>query len=106
MRGPQEPRPVEPESCRLVFFALHSLSAWPLASTNRKDHGLAKFDLYEAIRAPNVWAASPLIAVRRLWVSGPISYPLGDDVIKKWSEWQDLNLRPPRPERGVLSRLL
>ncbi len=19
---------------------------------------------------------------------------------KKWSEWQDLNLRPPRPERG------
>ena len=21
---------------------------------------------------------------------------------KKWSEWQDLNLRPPRPERGAL----
>ena len=21
---------------------------------------------------------------------------------KYWSEWQDLNLRPPRPERGVL----
>src|SRR5260370_19277154 len=21
-----------------------------------------------------------------------------------WSEWQDLNLRPPRPERGVLRR--
>ena len=20
----------------------------------------------------------------------------------KWSEWQDLNLRPPRPERGAL----
>ena len=20
---------------------------------------------------------------------------------KSWSEWQDLNLRPPRPERGV-----
>ena len=20
-----------------------------------------------------------------------------------WSEWQDLNLRPPRPERGALS---
>jgi hypothetical protein len=20
---------------------------------------------------------------------------------KYWSEWQDLNLRPPRPERGV-----
>jgi hypothetical protein len=25
---------------------------------------------------------------------------------RKWSEWQDLNLRPPRPERGVLSRLI
>jgi hypothetical protein len=22
---------------------------------------------------------------------------------KYWSEWQDLNLRPPRPERGALS---
>jgi hypothetical protein len=22
--------------------------------------------------------------------------------LKRWSEWQDLNLRPPRPERGVL----
>jgi hypothetical protein len=21
---------------------------------------------------------------------------------KPWSEWQDLNLRPPRPERGAL----
>ena len=21
---------------------------------------------------------------------------------KRWSEWQDLNLRPPRPKRGVL----
>jgi hypothetical protein len=21
---------------------------------------------------------------------------------RKWSEWQDLNLRPPRPERGAL----
>jgi hypothetical protein len=21
---------------------------------------------------------------------------------KSWSEWQDLNLRPPRPERGAL----
>ena len=21
---------------------------------------------------------------------------------ESWSEWQDLNLRPPRPERGVL----
>ena len=23
-----------------------------------------------------------------------------------WSEWQDLNLRPPRPERGALPRAL
>jgi hypothetical protein len=21
---------------------------------------------------------------------------------KEWSEWQDLNLRPPRPERGCV----
>jgi hypothetical protein len=24
---------------------------------------------------------------------------------KYWSEWQDLNLRPPRPERDVLARV-
>jgi len=24
---------------------------------------------------------------------------------KCWSEWQDLNLRPPRPERGALPEL-
>src|SRR5580700_8932829 len=24
---------------------------------------------------------------------------------KSWSEWQDLNLRPPRPERGALARV-
>jgi hypothetical protein len=29
-----------------------------------------------------------------------------DDVLKDWSERQDLNLRPPRPERGVLPRAL
>jgi hypothetical protein len=23
-----------------------------------------------------------------------------NDLLKIWSEWQDLNLRPPRPERG------
>src|SRR6516162_4963924 len=27
-------------------------------------------------------------------------------LLERWSEWQDLNLRPPRPERGVLSRPL
>ena len=26
------------------------------------------------------------------------------DGAKCWSEWQDLNLRPPRPERGVPPR--
>ncbi len=26
------------------------------------------------------------------------------DFAKCWSEWQDLNLRPPRPERGALPR--
>src|SRR5258707_4557641 len=24
------------------------------------------------------------------------------NTLKTWSEWQDLNLRPPRPERGAL----
>jgi hypothetical protein len=28
------------------------------------------------------------------------------NLAKCWSEWQDLNLRPPRPERGVRSRTL
>src|ERR1700680_2975073 len=39
-------------------------------------------------------------------VLGPmVADPLADDVgmpAKPWSEWQDLNLRPPRPERGAL----
>jgi hypothetical protein len=26
----------------------------------------------------------------------------GRECAKFWSEWQDLNLRPPRPERGAL----
>jgi hypothetical protein len=30
---------------------------------------------------------------------GRPKYP---EVLRKWSEWQDLNLRPPRPERGAL----
>ena len=25
---------------------------------------------------------------------------------ESWSEWQDLNLRPPRPERSLLAHLL
>jgi hypothetical protein len=37
---------------------------------------------------------------------GPLANALADLVgicAKYWSEWQDLNLRPPRPERGALS---
>jgi hypothetical protein len=37
-------------------------------------------------------------------ISFPISFPLTDYAARKsWSEWQDLNLRPPRPERGISS---
>ena len=35
-------------------------------------------------------------------VLSPISGPASRDLLKNWSEWQDLNLRPPRPERGAL----
>jgi len=34
-------------------------------------------------------------------VSVPITVPATNLILKNWSEWQDLNLRPPRPERGV-----
>jgi hypothetical protein len=35
-------------------------------------------------------------------VSVPEVVPDGtDNLAKCWSEWQDLNLRPPRPERGA-----
>ena len=34
---------------------------------------------------------------------GSLSFPVSRPIcLKKWSEWQDLNLRPPRPERGAL----
>src|SRR3954466_7481798 len=50
-------------------------------------------------------------------VGAPLRAPEGKSVIgtydqtldnsgKSWSEWQDLNLRPPRPERGALSECL
>jgi hypothetical protein len=29
-----------------------------------------------------------------------------ENLAKYWSEWQDLNLRPPRPERGVFGRAM
>jgi hypothetical protein len=34
-----------------------------------------------------------------------VAQPVADQEVKSakyWSEWQDLNLRPPRPERGAL----
>ena len=31
----------------------------------------------------------------------PYQAPRAIDVMESWSEWQDLNLRPPRPERGA-----
>ena len=101
----QEPRRVEPRSCRFLFFRSHRTHREALHAANcgPKDHGLTEL----AVRghwAPNVWAAPPLIAVRRLWVSFPISCPVSDDVMKNWSEWQDLNLRPPRPERKAHGR--
>ena len=35
----------------------------------------------------------------------PLAIPFTEEAeiwAKRWSEWQDLNLRPPRPERGAL----
>ena len=32
----------------------------------------------------------------------PYRAPYQTQSRESWSEWQDLNLRPPRPERGVL----
>ena len=45
-----------------------------------------------------------------VWCSIQLSYgrlfffltPLRGAPLLSWSEWQDLNLRPPRPERGAL----
>ena len=40
-------------------------------------------------------------------VSVPEVVPDGTgNLAKYWSEWQDLNLRPPRPERGVFGRAM
>jgi hypothetical protein len=36
-------------------------------------------------------------------ISVPQSVPVSVAIFAKcWSEWQDLNLRPPRPERGPM----
>src|ERR1700720_4072214 len=38
------------------------------------------------------------------WSFVPHIRPRSDSRCREsWSEWQDLNLRPPRPERGALS---
>jgi hypothetical protein len=38
----------------------------------------------------------------RLGFRSPYRSPYVPSMLKNWSEWQDLNLRPPRPERGGL----
>ena len=54
-------------------------------------------------RSPAVWAVRARAC--RFACGGPSvqgSHQLAVPVAKYWSEWQDLNLRPPRPERGAL----
>jgi hypothetical protein len=41
----------------------------------------------------------------RWWSRPPGWTGVGKATAKYWSEWQDLNLRPPPPERGRLSSL-
>ena len=41
-------------------------------------------------------------ALGRVSVAETVGIDVSDDA-KCWSEWQDLNLRPPRPERGALT---
>jgi hypothetical protein len=61
-------------------------------------------------RAPPVCRVGPPKAagpkeLRRHDETVPESVPVDVGISAKyWSEWQDLNLRPPRPERGVLPR--
>src|SRR5215472_16259716 len=71
--------------------------------------------LHAAARAFNRGQATDEDEVRPVFesISVPITVPMAtllrppvseefDFVWKAWSEWQDLNLRPPRPERGAL----
>src|SRR5215207_6156781 len=44
------------------------------------------------------WAYESVTASRRIAMAGPRRRE-GAAAFGKWSEWQDLNLRPPRPER-------
>ena len=43
------------------------------------------------VKGPFSSETVPQTVPRSFWISA-----------KCWSEWQDLNLRPPRPERGAL----
>src|SRR5262245_31689479 len=51
------------------------------------------------------WLSSLLVAYVLPSSREALAHPLAQQVLilaKCWSEWQDLNLRPPRPERGAL----
>jgi hypothetical protein len=62
------------------------------ASNNVKDYGVNK-------SVENL----PVLRERRPWGFVPHIWPHDQsDFAESWSEWQDLNLRPPRPERGAL----
>ena len=71
----------------------------------------------EPIGRANLVAKSPAVAngraaharssfsyAARIVTARPVAQPVAeaDYCSETWSEWQDLNLRPPRPERGAL----
>src|SRR5215471_17550100 len=78
-----------------------------------RKRGTAAGEMRDRVRAepelsvPTALAASPVRGTKRLKHNQrretvPQSVPASDLISAKcWSEWQDLNLRPPRPERGA-----
>src|SRR5262249_31904461 len=80
----------------------------PLLTESSEDNRLGRFSQQEQMisslliePAPRRTCAAPMASLWKVSVGETVGVNVSGRA-KYWSEWQGLNLRPPRPERGAL----